>query len=109
LSCRQVAVLFGESSTTVQRWMRRFESGGLQALREEQRSGRPHLLNEAQRRQVEVDLRMDPLNFGFAARLWNARVLSEHLRRHYAVDLGVRQCQRIFRQLRARGRRGRIK
>jgi transposase len=109
LSCRQVAVLFGESSTTVQRWMRRFESGGLQALREEQRSGRPHLLNEAQRRQVEVDLRMDPLNFGFAARLWNGRVLSEHLRRHYAVDLGVRQCQRIFRQLRARGRRGRIK
>jgi transposase len=25
--------------------------------------------------------------------------LSEHLRRRYGVDLGVRQCQRLFRQL----------
>jgi len=107
LSCRQVAVLFGESSTTVQRWMRRFESGGLQALREQKRSGRPHRLNAAQRRQVEADLRMDPLYFGFAARVWNGRVLAAHLRRHYAADVGVRQCQRIFRQLRARRRRSR--
>ena len=109
LYCRQVAVLFGENRTTVQRWVRRLESGGLQALREKARSGRPNLLNAAQRRQVEADLRMDPLNFGFAARVWNGRVLSEHLRRDYAVDLGVRQCQRIFRQLRARRPRPPVK
>jgi transposase len=105
LSCRQVAALFGESSTTIQRWVRRFERGGLQALREEKRSGRPHLLDAAQRRQVRVDLRMDPLHFGYAARVWSGRVLSEHLRRHYALELGIRQCQRIFRQLRPRVRR----
>lgn len=107
LSCRQVALLFGENSTTVQRWVHRFERGGLRALREERRSGRPHLLDAAQRRQVKVDLCTDPLSFGYAARRWNGRVLSEHLRRHYAVNLGTRQCQRIFRQLRPRGRRPR--
>ena len=28
-SCREVADLFGEDGTTVQRWVRRFEEGGL--------------------------------------------------------------------------------
>lgn len=31
-SCRQVAELFGEGGTTVQRWVRRFEHGGLESL-----------------------------------------------------------------------------
>jgi transposase len=43
-SCRQVAELFGENGTTVQRWVRRFEQGGLDALREGERSGRPSAL-----------------------------------------------------------------
>ena len=44
-SCRQVAELFGENGTTVQRWVRRFEQGGLDALREGERSGRPSALD----------------------------------------------------------------
>lgn len=40
-SCREVAALFGENGTTVQRWVNRFEEGGLDALREGERSGRP--------------------------------------------------------------------
>lgn len=105
LSCREVAVLLGENSTTVQRWIRRLSHGGLAALREGKRPGRPHLLDEAQWSLLEHDLSADPMNFGFADKLWNGRLLSEHLRRHYAVELGIRQCQRIFRKLRSRGRK----
>ena len=38
-SCREVAQLFGEAATTVQRWVGRFEAGGLDALREGERVG----------------------------------------------------------------------
>lgn len=31
--------------------------------------------------------------------MWDGRLLAEHLRRHYGVSIGVRQCQRIFTQL----------
>lgn len=40
-----------------------------------------------------------PRDFDLAATLWDGPVLSEHLRRRYGVDLGVRQCQRLFRQM----------
>ena len=98
-SCRQVAELFGENGTTVQRWVQRFEEGGLESLREGERSGRPRMLDAAQWRKLQCDLRKSPRDFGLAATLWDGPVLSEHLRQRYAVDLGVRQCQRIFRQM----------
>lgn len=106
-SCRQVAELFGEDGTTVQRWVRRFEDGGLEALREGERTGRPRTLDAAQWRKLQTDLQKTPRDFGSAAMLWDGPVLSEHLRRHYGVELGVRQCQRLLRQtgsqLRKRG------
>jgi len=98
-SCRQVAELFGEDGTTVQRWVRRFELGGLEALREGERPGRPRTLEGVQWRKLQSDLRKSPRDFGLAATLWDGPVLSEHLRRRYRVELGVRQCQRLFRRM----------
>jgi len=98
-SCREVAQLFGEDGTTVQRWVRRFEQGGLGALREGERSGRPRTLDARDWRRLQGDLRKTLRDFRLAATLWAGPVLAEHLRRRYAVDLGVRQCQRLFRQM----------
>jgi transposase len=98
-SCREVAELFGENGTTVQRWVRRFEQDGLDALREGERPGRPRRLDARQWRKLQGDLRKIPREFGLAATLWDGPVLSEHLRRHYKVQIGVRQCQRLFRQM----------
>lgn len=41
-SCREVAELFGENGTTVQRWVSRFQQGGLDALREGARGTTAH-------------------------------------------------------------------
>jgi transposase len=96
-SCRQVAGFFGEDDTTVQRWVRRFEQGGLWALREGRRSGRPRTLGPEQWNELQADLRKNPQEFGLAAALWDGPTLSKHLSCRYGVELGVRQCQRIFR------------
>ena len=99
-SCREVAELFGESGTTVQRWVNRFERGGLDALREGERAGRPRTLDAKSRQRLQGDLRKTPRDLGLSAAVWDGPVLSEHLRRNYGGELGVRQCQRLFRQLR---------
>jgi len=106
-SCNEVAQLFGENATTVQRWVRRFEEGGLDALREGERAGRPRTLDAKQWRSLQGDLRKTPRDFGLPATLWDGPVLSEYLHRRYAVDLGVRQCQRLFRQMEFRLRKPR--
>jgi transposase len=98
-SCREVAELFGENATTVQRWVRRFEQGGLEGLRDGERPGRPRTLDAAQWRKLQTDLRKTPRDFGLAATLWDGPLLSEHLHRRFGVELGVRQCQRLFRRM----------
>jgi transposase len=98
-SCREVARLFGEDASTVQRWVRRFEDRGLEGLREGERPGRPRQLDAGQWRRVAADLRRSPRAFGLAANLWDGPLLAEHLRRRFGIELGVRQCQRLFRQL----------
>ncbi|MDR0246991.1 MAG: winged helix-turn-helix domain-containing protein [Burkholderiales bacterium] len=98
-SCQQVADLFGEDRRTVQRWVKRFETHGLQGMREGERPGRPAALDAKQWAALGRDLRRDPAVFGLAGHLWDGKLLSEHLRRRYGVTLGVRQCQRIFGKL----------
>jgi transposase len=104
-SCRQVAELFGEDDTTVQRWVHRFARGGLTALREGVRPGRPPSLDQSQWDELEADLRRDPREFGLATHRWDGPALSKLLRLRYGVELGVRQCQRIFRQMGSQSRR----
>lgn len=98
-SCTEVAQLFGEHATTVQRWVWRFEQSGFAGLRDSERPGRPRSLETTQWRRVEADLRKSPREFGFEAGIWDGPILAEHLRRHYRLELGVRQCQRLFRQM----------
>jgi transposase len=98
-SCREVAELFGEDDTTVQRWVHRVQQGGLQALRESERPGRPRSLDTQQWRELRADLEKSPRDLGLTAAHWDGASLAEHLRRRFGVQLGVRQCQRIFRQM----------
>jgi transposase len=95
-SCQPVADWFGEDRRTVQRWVRRVETQGLTGLRDGAQSGRPATLTAKQWAALGRDLRRDPQKFGHAGHLWDSTRLAAHLRRRYGVELGVRQCQRIF-------------
>lgn len=98
-SCQQVADLFGEDRRTVQRWVTRFETHGLEGLREGERPGRPTTLNAKHWAALGRDLRRAPGAFGLIGHLWDGKLLSAHLRQRYDITLGVRQCQRIFGRL----------
>lgn len=99
MSARQAALWLDESERTVQRWVNRFEQVGFAGLHEGERPGRPSRLNAEQWQGVEDDLRRSPRDFGFEQTLWDGIVLAEHLCRRYRIELGVRQCQRLFRQM----------
>jgi transposase len=107
LSCYAVADLLGHSPRTIQSWARRFERSGFAGLQEVARPGRPGRLDEAQRRAVGQDLRRSPRELGYAQNLWDGKLLSHHLAQRFGVKLGVRQCQRMFRQLGFRRRKPR--
>ena len=106
-SCTDVAHLFGHSRRTVQYWVQRFEKRGFSGLQEGERPGRPTALDVAVRRKLEKDLRRSPGELKYGQNLWDGKLLSYHLTENYGVDLGVRQCQRLFTQMGFRRRKPR--
>ena len=99
LSCYEVGDLFGQHSTTIQRWVRGFERHGFGGLSDGERPGRPRRLTAKQWDMVSRDLRKQPHDLVYQQNLWDGKLLSHHLGQAYGVDLKVRQCQRIFRHL----------
>ena len=107
LSCTQVGYYLGENPVTIQRWVHRFNEQGFGALLDGERSGRPSRISPAQWTQLERVLRQSPRQLGYGQNLWDGKLLAHHLEQRYALALGVRQCQRIFRQLGFRRRKPR--
>lgn len=99
LTCPQVATLLGDAPRTVQYWVRRFEQDGLSGLADELRPGRPSLLSERQVDEIDQVLRQTPRAHGLGENLWDGKTLSAFIEKQYRVRLGIRQCQRLFRQL----------
>jgi transposase len=97
LTCSQVAEWLGQDPRTVQRWVRRFERGGLAGLREGDRPGRPPTLTPPQVTAANRALRRSPRALGYTHNLWDGKLLAHHLATVHGVALGVRQCQRLFR------------
>ena len=99
MTCPEVARLLGDSSRAVEYWVNSFEDRGLAGLLEGGRSGRPRRLSALQVTELGVILRGAPEEAGLSGNLWDGKALSEVVERRYGIDLGVRQCQRLFRQL----------
>ena len=68
-------------------------------MREGERPGRPACLDAKQWEALGRDLRRSASDFGHVGHLWDGKLLSTHLKQKYKITLGVRQCQRIFRQM----------
>ena len=106
-SCYQVANLFGQSPRTIEYWVKRFEQSGFVGLEESPHSGRPSALSETDLEIVGQHLRCSPRDFGYSQNLWDGKLLSHHLKQIFEVNIGVRQCQRLFRKLEFRRRKPR--
>jgi transposase len=83
----------------VEYWVRGFEEKGLAGLREGERSGRPRRLDDQQLREINAVLRQTPRDVGLGGNLWDGKTLTAWISQKYEIDLGARQCQRLFRQL----------
>ena len=99
ISCVKAASLLGDSPRTGQYWVNRFEEDGFAGLADADRPGRPKKINEQQLAQINVAVRGSPKDVGMNTNIWDGKTLSAFIKKQYDIELGVRQCQRLFRQL----------
>lgn len=94
-----VAEVFGQNATTMQRWVKSFEKSGFSALEDGNRTGRPQRLEPSQLNKIDAVLRKSPRDLGYEQNLWDGQLLAHFIKQTFKIDLGSRQCQRLFHQL----------
>jgi len=80
-------------------WINRYIQYGLQGLIENERPGRKRRLDADHIARIEEVLRASPEAVGLRGAIWDGKSLSAFIHREFDLKLGVRQCQRLFRQL----------
>ena len=93
----QVGASAGYTKAAVTGWVKTVDEKGFEALRMQQRPGRPSKLSEQQLKEIDAVLQTDPKDHNL--KVWDGPSLSSYIKSHYNVDIGVRQCQRLFRNL----------
>jgi transposase len=107
-SCSRVAQMLGDAPRTVEYWVKRFEDRGFSGLMDGERPGRRPRLNNDHLSGIEDALRKSPIDFGFSGQ-WDGKTLSLFIQQNWGASLGVRQCQRLFRDMGFRFRKPRPK
>jgi transposase len=99
MTCPAVAELLGDSERTIRYWVQNYISNGLQGLIENERGGRPPRLEQKHIDKIESILRGRPEDVGLSGAMWDGKTLSAYIQMEFDIALGVRQCQRLFREL----------
>ncbi len=101
-SCYDLARWFGLNPRTIELWVHKFEQRGIEGLKDIRNAGRPSKLNSLQTKMLSQDIRRPPRELHHVGDTWNGELLKLHLYNIYKVELSVRQCQRLLKQLKGR-------
>ena len=101
-----VSTMLGDSGRSVENWVTSYQARGFGGIRESEHPGRPSRIADIMQ-SIDRDLRKSPHDFAYTQSMWDGKLLSHHIRERYGVDLGTRQCQRIFHRLDFRMRKPR--
>lgn len=96
---QQVAELYNIHRSTIYSWFEKAKRFGLESLKDSPKEGRPSQIMDTELKKIKKDLQKQPCFFGYKDSLWDGKLLSYHLKSKYNIDLGVRQCQRLFHKL----------
>jgi transposase len=95
-----VIASYGLCRTTIYKWLRAEQRGGMQALRARKHPGRPPFLSPRQKLQVRRWINgKDPRQYGFDFGLWTRHIVAVLIERNFGVRVGVTAVGRLLAEL----------
>lgn len=93
----EVSKWFGVSSRTLTMWVKKVDDFGFESLKDKPKPGALPKLDDGQRNELDTVLQHPASEFGY--KVWDGNSLSDLIKKKYNIELGVRQCQRLFHKL----------
>ena len=97
MSAKELSEHCGDGETTIMSWVKKVDEEGWESLRAKKQTGQPRRLTDEQISKLKEAVKNDPKEYGF--NVWDGPSLSKYIKDTFAVDLGVRACQKLFHKM----------
>ena len=97
MAAAELSTLSGVPERTLSSWLKTEDEDGFEHLKAIKQDGRPRRLSTEQTAEIKEAICKDASEYGYT--VWDGPTLSSYIKKQYNVDLGVRQCQRLFHEL----------
>ena len=93
----ELSAYSGDSRRVLYDWVTKVDEQGWDSLKAVKQQGRAPKLSDDQLSELRAVVEGDPEAHGY--HVWDGPTLSEYIRNHYGVDLGVRACQILMQKM----------
>ena len=101
----EVAEMQAVSIPTIYGWIKRWQGGGIEALANRPRSGRPQKADEAYTTKLVEVIEKEPKELGYDFMLWSVERLSAHLEKETGIQLSESRLRALIKRKGYRYRR----
>ena len=95
----EVAEMYGHSPRSLHDWIKGVQEHGIEYLKDDPKPGRPKKVDDFTANKLKQELMLPPNELGYNQARWDGKLLSEHLKKSYGIELKVRRCQELFHEL----------
>ena len=96
---KELVELYSSSHKSICNWVHRYNAEGVDGLKDRLRSGRPPLLNEIQRLELEKIILASPLDYGYNTATWTGALVIDVVKAKFGVEYKKAQIYNILRSL----------
>jgi len=108
VSVPEIAARMQCKPKTVRKWLRRYQTAGIDGLHDQSRCGRPTRRSPGLEQAVFMQVNQPPWTFGYVFAIWTVRTLCQHLVRRCHQQVSPWLVRQILRGLRYRFRRPKV-
>jgi len=90
----EISEIVREGQTTVQRWLKRYISEGIEGLEDAPRPGKPPTVTQTYREQLLASVRRRPRSLGLEFSLWTLQRLADYMAEQTAIRVSTETVRR---------------
>lgn len=95
----EVAEIFNISRKTISSWIKKIREYGIEGIKDKPGRGIKQTLTKELKISIKEDISSAPNTFGYDVSKWDGKLVSHHLKVKYNIDLKVRRCQYLLKEL----------
>ena len=91
--------LYSTSHKSICNWVHRYNTQGVEGLKDRPRSGRPSLLSYSQKSELEQALQSNPLDYGYNTATWTGALAIDFVKTRFGIEYKQAQIYNILHSL----------